>query len=271
MTTITKTITLKKNFNISYMERPSDGESPIVFIHGLGSAKEHFRYALNSPSLETFQLLAVDLVGFGQSQGPDEFEYTMKDQARIIIELLDHLDIDDFHLCGHSLGGIIAIEIAELAPQRVLSLIDLEGNLTLEDCFITGVVAGSTFVDFAEKERANLEKEFSDAGINDPAMSEYAETFAKASTVALYKSACYTIEESSKPLMERLIKIKNMCYIYGERNRGVFPTSESLLQAAGVQIFYIEDAGHSMAVENPKQLYSVIRSFIDGLSPTSPR
>jgi pimeloyl-ACP methyl ester carboxylesterase len=267
MTTITKTINLKKDFNLAYWERPSEGGSPIVFIHGFGSAKEHFRYAFASPVLEKFHLLAVDLIGFGQSTGPDDFGYSMKEQAMIVIELLDHLEIRNCHLCGHSMGGLIVMEIAELEPQRVLSLINLEGNLTPEDCFITGLVSENTLDEFAEKGRQKLEKDFKDVGADDPALDEFMGSFAQVSTVVLYKSAHHTVEDSSTPLVERLSKIKNVCYVYGEKNRGVFP-GENLLHATDVPVFYIEDAGHSMAVENPKQLYGVIRAFIDGLSPT---
>ncbi len=260
MTKITKTISLRKNFNLAYWERPLEGENPIVFIHGFGSSKDYFRYAFDAPALKEFHLLAVDLIGFGQSTGPDEFTYSMKDQAAIVIELLDQLELHHFHLCGHSMGGLVVMGIAELEPQRALSLIDLEGNLTLEDCFVSGLVAGSTLDEFAEKGRRNLENDFREAGHH-----EYADSFSKASTVGLYKSACHTVEESSTPLVERLAKIKNACYVYGEKNRGVYP-GEKLLHAASIPVFYIDNAGHSMAVENPKQLYGVIRSFIDGLS-----
>ncbi len=260
MTKITRTINLKKDFNLAYWERPAEGESSIVFIHGFGSSKDYFRYAFDSPVLREFHLLAVDLIGFGQSTGPDEFTYSMKDQAAIVIELLNHLELHAFHLCGHSMGGLVVMGIAELEPQRVLSLIDLEGNLTLEDCFVSGLVAGSTLAEFTGNGKRNLENDFREAGHH-----EYADSFSQASTVGLYKSACHTVEESSTPLVERLAKIKNACYVYGEKNRGIYP-GEKLLYDAGVPVFYIEDAGHSMAVENPKQLYGVIRSFIDGLS-----
>ena len=263
---IRKTINLHKKFNIAYWQRQSDSDDTMVFIHGLGSSKEHFRYAFSSSSLEDFTLIALDLVGFGKSKGSDEFGYSMNDQASIVLELLDNLKTATFHLCGHSMGGLVAMNITELEPQRVLSFIDLEGNLTIEDCFISGKVAGSTFEEFADQGRRKLEKDFRDAGKDDPAMMEYAETFSMASTLALYKSACHTFEDSKTSLLEKLLRIKNVCYIYGDKNRGIYP-GENLLYASGVPIFYIENAGHSMAIENPEQLFSVIRTFIDRLSP----
>lgn len=265
--TTTKTINLHKSYNITYLQRQSNCDNTIVFIHGFGSAKEHFRYAFSSSSLEDFTLIAMDLVGFGKSKGPDEFGYTMNDQASIVLELLHNLNTGNFHLCGHSMGGLVAMNIVELEPQRVLSFIDMEGNLTVEDCFISGKVAGSTYEKFASEGRLKLEKDIRDAGIDDPTMLEYADTFSMASPSALYKSACHTFEDSKKSLVEKFLRIKNACYIYGEKNRGVYP-GEKLLHAADIPIFYIENAGHSMAIENPKQLYSVIRTFIDRLYPT---
>jgi pimeloyl-ACP methyl ester carboxylesterase len=257
-----ETANLNKNYNIAYWNRPSKSGETIVFIHGFGSAKEHFRYAFNSSSLQDFTLVALDLIGFGKSKGPDEFGYSMKDQASIVIEFLDHLGIKTFHLCGHSMGGLVAMNVAALQPQRMLSFIDLEGNLTIEDCSFTGKVAEKTFEEFARTERSKLEKEFKEAGIHDPAMSEYADTFCMASTGALYKSACHTVEDSSTPLIEKLVQIKNACYIYGEKNRGIYP-AENLLRASGVPVFYIEKAGHAMAIENPDQLYHAMKIFID--------
>ena len=266
MTIDIKTITLGKNIDLAYRMRPAKGKDTIVFIHGYGSDKEHFRHAFNSPSLENFTLIALDLIGFGQSKGPDEFGYSMNDQAAVIIELLDKLKIETFHLCGHSMGGLIVMEIAEIIPRRVLSLINMEGNLTLEDCFISGLISGSSYEEFSERGRFKLEEDFRNAGINDPSLSEYADTFSIASTIALYKSAYHTVEESTKPLVERFARIRNACYIYGEKNRGKLP-GENLLHSAGVPIFYIDNSGHSMATENPEQLYEVIRAFVDKVIP----
>ena len=261
----TETMHLHNRFRIAYRRRPSESGEAIVFIHGFGSAKEHFRYAFGSSSLDNFTLIAPDLIGFGESRGPDDFGYAMTDQASVILELLDKLDTGTFHLCGHSMGGLVAMNLAELQPQRVLSLINMEGNLTPEDCFISGKVAGSAFDEFAATGRHILENIFRDAGLSDPAMREYADTFRMASTPAMYRSAYSTVEESKTSLVDRLLRIKNACYIYGKRNRGMYP-GENLLHASGVPVFYVENAGHSMAVENPDQLYGVIRTFIDQLS-----
>lgn len=261
---ISNIISLQNNFHIAFLQRLSNSDKTIVFIHGFGSAKEHFRCAFDSPSLEEYTLIAVDLAGFGQSRGPDDFGYSMKEQAEIVIELLAKMDAGNIHLCAHSMGGLVAMNMAELEPHRVLSFIDLEGNLTPEDCFFSGKITEKSFEQFAERGKRKFTEHFRNAGKEDSSMSEYAATFSSASTVALYKSAHHTVEDSSTPLVERFLRIKNACYIYGEKNRGVFP-GEKLLTEAKVPIFYITDAGHSMATENPVELYRVIKEFLDGL------
>ncbi len=235
----------------------------VVFIHGFGSAKEHFRHAFDSPFLEDFTLAAIDLPGFGRSRAPDDFGYGMDEQARVTLLALDELKIESFHLVAHSMGGLVGMNMAETASGRVLSFADLEGNLLREDCFMTGRVADMSLEDFVGFGREELEREFEEAGLEDPVLLEYLETFSTASGTALYRSAVHTVEGSTSALVGRLSRLKNACYIYGERNRGLYP-AEKLLQASGVPLFYIAGAGHSMATENPEGLYRTVRGFIAG-------
>lgn len=163
------------------------------------------------------------------------------------------------------MGGLVAMKMAELEPERIISLIDMEGNLTPEDCFFSGRIAELTYEEFEKSGRRKFEEDLREAGLEDSAKSEYFETFSMALTIALYKSASHTVADSSTLLVDRLSRIKNACYIYGERNRGVYP-GEKLLREKGVPLFYIEGSGHSMATDNPEELYRVISSFIEGLA-----
>lgn len=260
-----RTIELTGDFNIAYGYRHIDSADSLVFIHGFGSAKEHFRHAFDVSSLKRFTIIAIDLVGFGKSRGPESFEYSMEDQACVMLKVLNKLKTESFHLCAHSMGGLVAMKMAELEPERIISLIDMEGNLTPEDCFFSGRIAELTSEEFEKRGRRKFEEDLREAGLEDSAMSEYLETFNMALTIALYKSASHTVADSSTLLVDRLSRIKNACYIYGERNRAVYP-GEKLLREKGVPLFYIEGAGHSMATDNPEELYRVISSFIEGLA-----
>ena len=65
--------------------------------------------------------------------------------ARVSIEflvdvadaVLKRLAIEEFHVVGHSMGGLTALMLAQRAPDRVLSFVNIEGNLAFEDCFLS--------------------------------------------------------------------------------------------------------------------------------------
>lgn len=104
---------------IGVTERGSGGV-PLVFLHGVGSDKSVWR-----PQLEHFgesrRTLAFDYPGYGESAFvPDA---TRDDFAAAIIAGMDALAIERAHVCGLSLGGVVAIAMHAIAPDRCASLI----------------------------------------------------------------------------------------------------------------------------------------------------
>lgn len=107
---------------IGYREQGSGGV-PLVFLHGVGSDKSAW-----DPQLAHFgasrRTIAFDYPGFGESDPLVERSGFPHDQfAEAIVAALDALGLDRVHLCGLSLGGVVAIAIAHRAPERMASLI----------------------------------------------------------------------------------------------------------------------------------------------------
>lgn len=102
---------------IAYKEIGS-GE-PLLLIHGLGNRIEMWesQYELS----ESFRLIIPELRGHGESSIIEGL--TIGNFASDILELLDHLSIESVHLCGFSLGGIVAQEFYKMNKERVKSLI----------------------------------------------------------------------------------------------------------------------------------------------------
>lgn len=228
----------------------------IVFLHGFGSSKNFFRYAFNNPSLSNFNIIALDLIGFGDSSSPGGFSYEMSNQASFMYQVLIKLGITNFHLVAHSMGGLVGIEMFSQSPSQVKSFINLEGNLTIDDCFITGKVLEYSYEVFRDKGRKMMEQTLVD-------FPSYLETFQKASIEALYQSAIHTVNISKSPdLLDDFIELPlKKCYIYGEKNKGKFPAEEKL-QGAKIPLYYVKDADHNMAEQNPYDLFSIINEFI---------
>ncbi len=95
---------------------------PIVMLHGLGGTKASFlpTVAALAPS---FRTIAVDLLGFGDSDKPLGASYGPDFQARGIAQLLDALELERSHFIGHSMGGRVALELGFRHPERTIGLV----------------------------------------------------------------------------------------------------------------------------------------------------
>jgi len=101
-----------------FFQRLGAGE-PLLLIHGLGGVGRYWEPLLE-PLSETYDVIVVDLPGFGQSPslpgdvvGPDRL-------AGALGDLLDELDLPDVHVVGHSLGGYVGFELAALGRARTV-------------------------------------------------------------------------------------------------------------------------------------------------------
>jgi pimeloyl-ACP methyl ester carboxylesterase len=240
-------------------------KEPVVFVHGLGASKESFREAFRREEFCSFAMLALDLVGFGDSDKSAGFSYSMRDQAEVLRKVVDCFGFERFHLVAHSMGGAVGIELCEMMLGRVCSFINAEGNLTSEDCTGSRHIAEMSEERFVqvgfEQFKRELRKEFERS--RDSAGIEYLKSLSKATAESMYKSSVSLVKESDfGNLLERFCELPfYKCYIYGEKNKDVFP-AEKLLRQRGIPIFYISDSGHAMMDENPNEFYNLVLKII---------
>jgi len=105
---------------VGFSEKGGGDRTPIIFLHGVGSDKSVWR-----PQLEHFgktrRTIAFDYPGYGESDFVDGS--TRDDFAASILAAMDALGIGKAHVCGLSLGGVVAIALHAAAPDRCASLI----------------------------------------------------------------------------------------------------------------------------------------------------
>jgi len=106
---------------LGFVERGTGASVPFVFLHGVGSDKTAWHPQL-AYFRENRRAIAFDYPGYGESD-PAPPETTRDDYASAIIYALDELGVDRAHVCGLSLGGIVAIAIHHMARERCASLI----------------------------------------------------------------------------------------------------------------------------------------------------
>jgi 3-oxoadipate enol-lactonase len=93
---------------------------PIIFLHGVGSDKSVWRPQLDHYGANR-RAIALDYPGYGESELVEGA--TRDDFAASILAAMDALGIDRAHVCGLSLGGVIAIAMHAAAPSRCASMI----------------------------------------------------------------------------------------------------------------------------------------------------
>jgi len=98
--------------------REAGAGEPLVVLHGLGASS--FSWTAVMPALaRRYRVIAPDFPGFGRSDSPREFDYSLKGLSRWVVALLDHLGLPSAHVAGNSLGGIVALMTAMDEPARV--------------------------------------------------------------------------------------------------------------------------------------------------------
>jgi haloalkane dehalogenase len=70
-----------------------------------------------------FRCIAVDYLGFGLSERPEGFGYTIEEHARCVGELVDHLQLDGFLTMGQDWGGPVSMAVGTARPERARGVI----------------------------------------------------------------------------------------------------------------------------------------------------
>ncbi|MGE6629880.1 alpha/beta fold hydrolase [Bacillus sp. NPDC077027] len=106
----------KFGLNIYYEHYPNEGKKTLILLHGLFSST--FSYRKLIPLLKKdFDLIAIDLPPFGQSEKSNKFIYSYRNMAKIVIELTDYLKVKRAIIVGHSMGGQIALYATTERPD----------------------------------------------------------------------------------------------------------------------------------------------------------
>jgi pimeloyl-ACP methyl ester carboxylesterase len=98
------------------------GDVTVVYVHGLLASSATWKEVL-APASGGRPAVAVDLPGFGCSDRPWPFDYTVEGEAAALLGYLDFRGIGRVALVGNSLGGSVAMLIAAEHPERVAAVV----------------------------------------------------------------------------------------------------------------------------------------------------
>jgi len=130
-----------------------DGE-PLVLVHGSNTKLQAWNYQIDYFKSK-IKVIAFDNRGSGKSSRPD-YNYTMEMYVEDLKHVLDHLEMNEpIHLCGISLGGMIAQKFALEYPEKIKSLI-----LLATEPVITKIKVNNTLAVYEDFENWTFEEKF---------------------------------------------------------------------------------------------------------------
>ncbi len=123
-----------QDVRMAYMDaKPAAGANgrTVVLMHGKNFFGAYWADTIRLLTAHGFRVVVPDQIGFGKSSKPDIY-YTFQLLARNTRLLLEHLNIEQTAVVGHSMGGMLAARFALMYPE-VTSRLVLENPIGLED------------------------------------------------------------------------------------------------------------------------------------------
>lgn len=109
--------------NVRHLKRPKKPRATLLFVHGLGNTGNAWDEVIKKLPKD-IRVISIDLLGFGDSPSPSWAMYDAKTQARSVLATLVKLRIaTPLIIVGHSMGSLVAIEVAKRYPLVIDRLI----------------------------------------------------------------------------------------------------------------------------------------------------
>jgi pimeloyl-ACP methyl ester carboxylesterase len=108
---------------VHYQEAGQSDAPAMILIHGFAASNLVWSKVLLEIAENGFRVIAPDLLGYGYSDKPRQFDYTILRQAQMVVSLMKRLGIERGVVIGSSYGGAIAATIALDHPELVEKLI----------------------------------------------------------------------------------------------------------------------------------------------------
>lgn len=228
---------------LSCFRRPGSG--PVLLLIPGTFSDARYYVATVRELVPAFELLILENRGLGGSWPPPESS-SIEACASDAIAVLDALNIDACYVGGHSLGGMIAIELGRQIPERVLGIVSIEGwtnSRAASDAFQSDMKSTLSPEQLAEMEayRADVLRRWT---------PEQRSMFGR---IWRQWDGAEILRATTLPVLE----------LYGDRNRPrPDPSLLGIPKRDNIRLVWLGGASHSLPLERPRDVAAEINRFI---------
>ena len=111
------------DLTMRYMDIGKKTSPTVVLLHGKNFAGFYWKRVANDLLERGYRVIIPDQIGFGKSTKPESYQYSFAQLALNTKLLLEHLKVEKFTITGHSMGGMLAVNMAYLYESSVEKLI----------------------------------------------------------------------------------------------------------------------------------------------------
>ncbi|MFX0099134.1 MAG: alpha/beta fold hydrolase [Candidatus Hodarchaeota archaeon] len=237
-------ISVDKNAHVSFLHSIKNSV-PLILLPGSYSDALQFKGLLKHLPDEC-SVVIVEARGHGQSWPPVK-KGSINLFARDVVAVANELGLEKFHVGGHSIGGMIAIEVARICPEKVAGVVSIEGwtnHRAAKDAY-KGIDMNCTLskeqLEYKRRNRERVLKNWTKKQVK-----HFGTRWRKWDGLPF-------LSESTIPILE----------IYGDRGSGA--ADQDLLQIPrreNIQFVVIENGSHSLPLQYPEKLAHLIIDFL---------
>ena len=250
---------------------------PLLLIHTVGQSLYTWRGVFNLLSAR-YRVIAIDLPGFGYSDRPENFSFSVEDYAEVIARFMDAKGIESAHIAAFSLGGAYAVSFALRHPERMgrLALLSPGGimpemplTIRMIDSPLFGFIA-SMLYNMNAVEKLLRDAVFDLTNITPDVVQEYYKPIADSVSRRCVRRALQYFDD--EPIVARLREVDvPVLILTGGEDKWHTPDSQAMelyhsaIRDCGYSL--IRNAGHLMHEEKPERVAAAMFEFIPAAVP----
>ena len=249
---------------------------PLILLHGIPTWSFLYKNMINDLS-QSYRVIAPDFLGHGWSDQRDRFDRSIEVQARMILRLMEHLQIEQAHFIGHDTGGGVSLILAIHHPEKIHKLI--LSNIVAYDSWPIEDMLALGNPEWASKSVEEI-KEFLvegyEQGLSNPA--QLTETFkegivapytSEQGKISLIRNASSLNTNHTTALMDRHgeISAETLCLWGVDDPWQTITDGERLAsEIPNARLVRLENASHWVQQDAPDRYVSEVLKFLNGTS-----